>query len=161
MWPWTTKPVISVNFFFYWDFSSESWRKVFYWCMISYDKTIFGRDVTIWTFGIWRCKKKNLNIEKIIFKVVQMKFLAMHITYQKLRFGIYGRKFTKYLHGTWSLLNILIILGIKEKNYNFDPYNVFLAIATNIPQRLKTSFVVQGHKWYMRILNSSYSCLHI
>ncbi len=28
--------------------------------------------------------------------------------------------------------------------YNFDPYNVFLAIATNIPQRLKTGFVVQG-----------------
>ncbi len=30
---------------------------------------------------------------------------------------------------------------------NFDPYNVFLAIATNIPQRLKTGFVVQGHKY--------------
>ncbi len=28
---------------------------------------------------------------------------------------IYGRKFTKYLHGTWSLLNILMIFGIKEK----------------------------------------------
>ncbi len=28
---------------------------------------------------------------------------------------------------------------------NFDPYNVFLAIATNIPQRLKTGFVEQGH----------------
>ncbi len=27
--------------------------------------------------------------------------------------------------------------------YNFDPNNVFLAIATNIPQ-LKTGFVVQG-----------------
>ncbi len=26
---------------------------------------------------------------------------------------------------------------------NFDPYNVFLAI--DIPQRLKTGFVVQGH----------------
>ncbi len=31
--------------------------------------------------GIWG-SKKNLNIEKIIFKVVQMKFLAMHITNQ-------------------------------------------------------------------------------
>ncbi len=38
-----------------------------------------------------------------------------------------------------------MIFGIKEKNDNFDPYNVFLAIATNIPQRLKTGFVVQGH----------------
>ncbi len=28
--------------------------------------------------------KKNLNIEKIIFKVVQIKFLAMHINNQKL-----------------------------------------------------------------------------
>ncbi len=33
----------------------------------------------------------------------------------------------------------------KRKMYNFDPYNVFLAIATNIPQRLKTAFVLQGH----------------
>ncbi len=32
--------------------------------------------------------KKNVNIEKIIFKVVQMKFLAMHITNQKLSFDI-------------------------------------------------------------------------
>ncbi len=30
---------------------------------------------------------------------------------------------------------------------NFVPYNVFVAIATNIPQRLKTGFVLQGHKW--------------
>ncbi len=34
-------------------------------------------------------KKKNLNIEKISFKVVQMKFLAMHITNQKLSFDIF------------------------------------------------------------------------
>ncbi len=33
--------------------------------------------------------QKNLNIEKIIFKVVQMKFLAMHITNQKLSFDIF------------------------------------------------------------------------
>ncbi len=31
----------------------------------------------------------NLNIEKIAFKVVQMKFLAMHITNQKLSFYIF------------------------------------------------------------------------
>ncbi len=30
--------------------------------------------------------------------------------------------------------------------YNFDPYNVFLAIATNIPVLLMTGFVLQGHK---------------
>ncbi len=33
--------------------------------------------------------QKNLNIEKIIFKVVQMKFLAMHVNNQKLRFDIF------------------------------------------------------------------------
>ncbi len=37
-----------------------------------------------------------------------------------------------------------MIFGIKEKIY-FDPYNVFLTIATNIPQQLKTGFVLQGH----------------
>ncbi len=40
--------------------------------------------IDVW-FGqylkIWGCKK-NQNIEKIIFKIVQMKFLAMHITNQ-------------------------------------------------------------------------------
>ncbi len=33
--------------------------------------------------------QKNLNIEKIAFKVVQMKFLAMHITNQKVSFDIF------------------------------------------------------------------------
>ncbi len=33
--------------------------------------------------------QKNQNIEKIIFKVVQMKFLAMHINNQKIRFAIF------------------------------------------------------------------------
>ncbi len=32
---------------------------------------------------------KNENIDKITFKVVQMKFLAMHITNQKLSFDIF------------------------------------------------------------------------
>ncbi len=38
--------------------------------------------------GIWGCKKKK-KIEKIAFKVVQMKFLAMHITNQKWSFDIF------------------------------------------------------------------------
>ncbi len=33
--------------------------------------------------------KKNLNIEKVTFKVVQIKFLAMHINNQKLSFDIF------------------------------------------------------------------------
>ncbi len=47
---------------------------------------------------------KNLNIEKIAFKAVQMKFLAMHITYQKMKFlYIYDNTCTKHLHGTYDL----------------------------------------------------------
>ncbi len=114
MWPWTKKNCHKGQFFFNW-----------------------GCD-NIWKSGIWGCKK-NQYIEKLAFKV-RMKFLAMHINNTKISFDIYGRKCTKYLHGSWSLLNILMIFGIKEKH--FEPYNVFLAIATNIPV---TGFVVQGH----------------
>ncbi len=39
---------------------------------------------------IWNLRVQKIkNIEKIIFKVVQMKSLAMHINNQKLRFGIF------------------------------------------------------------------------
>ncbi len=55
--------------------------------MVCYDWTIFE--------NLESEEQKNLNIEKIIFKVVQMKFLAMHITNQKLSWYIYG---TKYLN---------------------------------------------------------------
>jgi len=35
---------------------------------------------------IWNLRvQKNLNIEKIAFKVVQIKFLAMHIINQKIK----------------------------------------------------------------------------
>ncbi len=33
----------------------------------------------------------------------------------------------------------------KRKHDNFDPYNVLLAIATNIPVLIKTDSVIQGH----------------
>ncbi len=58
---------------------------------------------------IWGCKR-NLNIEKIIFKVVQMKFLAMHINNQTLSFDIFTVQNIFMEHD----LNILIIFGIKE-----------------------------------------------
>ncbi len=61
----------------------------------------------------WRVQE-NQNIEKIAFKVVQMNSSALHTTNKKLRFDIHGRKFTKYLHGTWSSLIILMIFGIKK-----------------------------------------------
>ncbi len=34
-------------------------------------------------------EQKNQNIEKITFKVVQMKFLVMHISNQKLSYDIF------------------------------------------------------------------------
>ncbi len=48
--------------------------------MVCYDRTIFE--------NLESEGAKKQNIEKIIFKVVQMKFLAMHITNQKLCFDI-------------------------------------------------------------------------
>ncbi len=58
--------------------------------------------------------QKNLNIEKIIFKVIQMKFLAMHITNQKLSFDIFTVINSLNIFMEHDL-NILMIFGIKEK----------------------------------------------
>ncbi len=77
-----------------------------------------------------------------------MKFLAMHITNQKLSFDIFM---------VGNLPNIFMEHDLyypnefwpKRKMYHFDPYKVLLAIATKIPQRLMTGFVVQGHIYIM------------
>ncbi len=57
--------------------------------------------------------QKNINIEKIIFKIVQIKFLAMHITNQKLSFDIFtiGDLLNIFMEHDF---NILMIFGIKE-----------------------------------------------
>ncbi len=39
--------------------------------------------------------------------------------------------------------------------YNFDPYNVLLAISTNIPVLLMTAFVLQGHIFSILIFINS------
>ncbi len=57
--------------------------------------------------------QKNLNIEKITFKVVQMKFLAMHITNQKLSFDIFMIVNIQNIFMEHDL-NILMIFGVKE-----------------------------------------------
>ncbi len=54
---------------------------------------LLGQD-NIWLrydyLKIWNLRvQRNLNIEKITFKFVQIKFLAMHITNQKLSFDIF------------------------------------------------------------------------
>ncbi len=72
--------------------SSESWinnLSIDVWFVMIYNY------LKIWNLRV----QKNLNIEKITFKVVQMKFLAMHITNQKLGFDIFT---------VGSLLNIFM-----------------------------------------------------
>ncbi len=50
--------------------------------------------------NIWNLRvQKNLNIEKIAFKVVQIKFIAINITYQKWSF---------YIFTVRNVLNILM-----------------------------------------------------
>ncbi len=101
MWPCTTKPVIRVNYLklgFLHHLKAEEMAKL---------------SIDVWFVRIRQylaeiqlfenMESEGANIEKINFKVVQ------------LSFDIYSRKFTKYIHGTWSLLNVLMIFGIKEK----------------------------------------------
>ncbi len=76
-----------------------------------------------------------------------MKFLAMHITNQKLSFDIFTVGNLQNIFMEHDLYIMSQGFWHKEKNIcNFDPYNVFLAIATNIPVLLMTGLVLQGHK---------------
>ncbi len=76
---------------------------------------------------IWNLRmQKNPNIEKIIFKVVQIKFLAMHITNQKLSFDI---STVRYLQNIFIEHDLYLVLypndfWHKRKIYNFDPYQL-------------------------------------
>ncbi len=85
MWPWTTKPVIRVNFLI---FQSESWIN-----KLSIDAWFVRIGQYLAEIQLFENLEsegpKNVNIEKIAFKAVQMKFLAMHITNQKLSFNIF------------------------------------------------------------------------
>ncbi len=77
IWPWTTKPVIRVFLFFIIEIytSSESWINI---------------SIDVWFVRIGKYLAEiQKGIEKIAFKVVQMKFIAMHITNQKLSFDIF------------------------------------------------------------------------
>ncbi len=89
LWPWTTKADIRANF-----------SKLRLARHLKAEYIIFTLMYgLLWSDNIWLrynylkiCnlrEQKNLNIEKIVFKVVQIKFLAMHITNTKLRFDIF------------------------------------------------------------------------
>ncbi len=70
---------------------------------------MIGQYLKIWNLRV----QKNWNIEKIIFKVVQMKFLAMHITNQKLSFDIFTVENLQNVFMEHDL-NVLMIFGIQE-----------------------------------------------
>ncbi len=70
----------------------------------------------------------------------------MHITNQKLSFDIFTVGNLQNIFMEHDLYFILMIyFWHKRKMDNVDPYNVLLAIATNIPVLLMTGFVLQGH----------------
>ncbi len=97
--------------------SSDSWiNNLSIYVGVCYDLTIFGRDTTIVLKNLESEGAKNLNMEKIAFKFVQMKFLAMHITYKKWSFDIFT---VGYLLSTFMEHDLYLIsndyFGIKEK----------------------------------------------
>ncbi len=55
--------------------------------------------------------QQNLNIEKITFKVVQMKFFAMHITNQKISFDRFteGNVLNIFMEHDFNMLMIFVI----------------------------------------------------
>ncbi len=71
---------------------------------------MYGLD-NICKSGIWGCKKIKI-LRKIIFKVVQMKLLAMHITKKKKSFDIFKVRNLQNIFMEHDL-NILMIFGIK------------------------------------------------
>ncbi len=59
----------------------------------------------------------------------------MHIANQKLHFDIFTIENVQNIFMEYDFCH-------KRKIYIFDQYNVFLAFARNIPQRLMTGFVL-------------------
>ncbi len=85
MWPWTIKPV-ACHFFAIEIY--KSWINKL--CIDVWFVRIEQYLAEIQLLKIWSLRgQNNQNIEKIAFKVVQIKFLAMHITNQKLSLYIF------------------------------------------------------------------------
>ncbi len=74
-----------------------------------------------------------------------MKFLAMHSTNQTLGFDIFMVGNLQNIFIEHDLYLISNDFWHKIKIGHFDPYNVLLSIATNMPVLLMTASVLQGH----------------
>ncbi len=77
-----------------------------------------------------------------------MKFLARHITNQIKKVLIHLQE-EIYKIFPWNIEQL--IFGIKEKLIILT-HAVYFCIATNIPQRLKTGFVLQGHIYNVQFI---------
>ncbi len=138
MLPWNTKPVIRVHFSklrFIHHLLCKSWINKIVMTRYNYLK--------IWNLRV----QKNLNIEKIAFKVVQMKFLAMHITNQKLRFDIFT---------VGNLQNIFMehrASFIKHGSFKSTPALIFIKTVFDVKKCLVSR---QGLSRRMHFLLSEY-----
>ncbi len=105
--------------------------------------------------------QKNLNSEKIIFKDVQIKFLAMHITNQKIRFDMFTVQIS-----SWNMILISNDFWHKIKIYHFDygykytraayDWVTYLNSPVNI-HHIYTSCIVHTHSAFI----SSVHAMHI
>ncbi len=91
-----------------------------------------------WIYKSGSLKTRLIMIGKTLInlrvKAVQMKSLALYFTNKKLSFDIFT------VENLWNMIfTILMNFWHKIQIYNFDIYNVFLTIATNIPVLLMTA----------------------